>query len=148
MDAGAVQTDEDAQLVRGPVGICGARGQEGSRVESRATKPGLDWGRWERQGLAVRVPGAVSSSAHAGNPFSLSLPTLGEQRYQHGNFWSAHRPWRGGDQDEDRSCPHDSSKPNYNSKAPSSNTNTLGIFFEGREYIIQFIAGGKHLIAF
>lgn len=51
MDSGAVQTDEDAQLVRGPVGICGTRGQEGSWVK----KPGLGRGRQERQGLAVSL---------------------------------------------------------------------------------------------
>lgn len=34
VDPGAVQTDEDAQFVRGPVGICRAEGQEEGLAEN------------------------------------------------------------------------------------------------------------------
>lgn len=51
MDSGAVQTDEDAQLVRGPVGICGAIGQEGSWMESWVRKPALGPGELGGAGL-------------------------------------------------------------------------------------------------
>lgn len=77
VDSGAVQTDKDAQLVRGPVGICGVRGQGGERVKSWLKKPGAPG-----EARAWQVP-----TAHA---FSLGLPALRELRYQHETLWSAH----------------------------------------------------------
>ena len=92
MDSGAVQTDKDAQLVRGPVGICGVRGQGGELGEELAEETRARLGA-PGEARAWQVP-----TAHA---FSLRLPALRELRYRHETLWSAHlalgrlRSWKG-----------------------------------------------------
>lgn len=78
MDAGAVQTDEDAQLVRGPVGICGARGREPGGELGEETRAGRGEGARERPRW---TPGAMPV---LGEP-PLGAPTSGELRVQRGN---------------------------------------------------------------
>ena len=69
VDSGAVQTDKDAQLVRGPVGICGVRRQGGELGEELAEETTARLGA-QGEARAWQVP-----TAHA---FSLRLPALRE----------------------------------------------------------------------
>lgn len=71
MDAGAIQTDEDAQLVGGPVRICGAKRVEGELYGELGTETRAGLGVLGEAGLAVRIHAAVPSAAQAGKPFSL-----------------------------------------------------------------------------